>query len=129
MANLEQFHFDLAGPLELYGCGRCGSDRIGPYGSDEILCLDCKDITTPEQWLKWCNDRRIDPELGPFLQALKNVRERAGLSFDLPLARKRYMGDSNLMARERALTNRQLRDEYAQLRSRKPIVPLTLEEL
>ncbi|MGH6914427.1 MAG: hypothetical protein ACREH3_12070, partial [Geminicoccales bacterium] len=58
------------------------------------------EVTTPERWCEWCNDRGIELQLGPFLQAVKNVKLLAGLPFDFERARARYSGEDKEQIRK-----------------------------
>jgi hypothetical protein len=133
MPQAKPFAFDLDGPLDLYGCGWCGSAEIEPLGATDLRCRNCLETTTPERWCEWCNDHGIEPELGPFLQAVKNVKVLAGLAFDFGRARARYSGEDKADVREVAPARyRELREEYNRLRSRGfriPDIGLTLKDL
>jgi hypothetical protein len=81
---------------------------------------------------EWCKNRAIDIELGPFLQAVKNIKEWAGYEFDSDMARRRYLGNEKQEKRESVLrTFNKIREEYARLRSPEapPPVPNSLEDL
>jgi hypothetical protein len=132
MLHAKQFAFDLDGPLERYGCGWCGSDDIEPHSTADLRCRNCCEVTTPDRWCEWCSDHGIDVELGPFLQAVKNVKQRLGRPFEVDRARARYLGPHKAHVREDALNHfRILKEEYARLRSRhwRAIKPLEIEEL
>ena len=110
------FAFDLEGPLELYGCGHCGSQEVEPHHASDLRCRTCQELTTPERWVAWCEAHGIDLALGPFLQAIKDVKEASGLLFDLKRSRALFLGPAKRPWRERMLReNRALRDRYRTL--------------
>jgi hypothetical protein len=124
MVKSSGFEFDLEGPLDLYGCGHCGSQDIEAYGAGDVFCRKCREITTAESWQEWCNDQDIDITLGPFLEAMKRVNDFHRRPFDPATARSRYLGESKAHMREALLAeDRELREFYWYLTVRNSDLP------
>jgi hypothetical protein len=53
--------FDPTKPEKSYGCARCGSWNTEVIGASQLWCLDCRNITTPEEHATWLDKGKIDP--------------------------------------------------------------------